>query len=156
MSLTDAAYNLAQDYPGGAASLAPRVGKSASTLSHELKNVGTAKLGLETAKKMTDLSGDLRILAQWNADAGQMMIPLPSDLPLIAGECAVRMAATIKEFGDFLQEVAGDLADGSITDNELARINRESGHLMVRLHALRESLCKLNQDSKPAHLRAVQ
>ena len=46
MNLLDAAYHVVHDYPGGAQSLAPRMFKSATTLSHEVAADGTAKLGL--------------------------------------------------------------------------------------------------------------
>ena len=62
-TLLDHAYNLARAYPGGAAALALRMRKNATTLSHELRGEGTAKLGLEDAAALTALSGDLRILA---------------------------------------------------------------------------------------------
>lgn len=113
MNPLDAAYNLVRDYPGGASSLAPRLDKNPSVLSHEVTATGSAKLGLLTAIKITELSGDL---------------------------CT---------------EVAGDLKDSQINDNELKRIDLECGHLISTVHTLREALARRNLTGKPAHLQAA-
>lgn len=155
MNLRDAAYNLVHDYKGGAPSLAPRIGKSATTLSHEVAGEGTAKLGLLDAAKITDLSGDLRILEAWAVNAGQMLVPLPPEFELGSGDCMLRLADSAKEFGELCREVASDLVDGKITDNELGRIDRECGGLIASVHALREALARRNLASKPAHLRVA-
>ncbi len=40
-------------------------------------------------------------------------------------DCLVRMGDTAREFGELCTEVSKDLGDGKISDNELARINRQ-------------------------------
>lgn len=153
-SVLDAAYHVVHDYPGGAASLAPRLTKSPTTLCHEVTATGTAKLGLLDAVKATDLSGDLRILLAWNTHAGQMMVPLPR-LDLDPGDdCLVRLADLAREFSETCGEVSASLAgDGKVNDNELARVDKEIGEQIAALHALREALARNNQAAKPAHLR---
>lgn len=147
MHLRDVAYNVVHDYPGGAASLAPRLGKNATTLAHELNGTGVAKLGLMDAEKITHLAGDLRILEAFATNCGQMLIPLPEALQVGHDEdCMLRLADTAREFGELCKEVAGDLADGSISDNELVRIDRECGELIASLHALRKSLARRNAE----------
>ena len=74
----------------------------------------------------------------------------PTGLPVL-----VMMLESPEEFGDLCTEVAGDIKDSQITDNELARVDRECGELIASVHALREALARRNQASKPAHLRAV-
>lgn len=150
MNLLDAAYNLVADYPGGAHSLAPRIGKGVSTLSHELTATGTAKLGLLDAEKMTELADDNRILSAWATARGQMLLPLPKIAAQLDDDCMIRLAGSAKEFGEVCSEVASDLADGTITDNELARIDRETGELIASLQSLRASLAVRNQASKLA------
>ena len=144
MNMLDSAYNVVHDYAGGAQSLAPRMGKSPTTLAHEVSGQGSAKLGLLDAAKITHLPGDLRILAAFAANAGQMLVPLPHVVDLASDDCMLRLADTAKEFGELCREVACDLSDGAITDNELGRIDRECGQLMASLHALRESLAVRN------------
>ena len=148
MHLRDVAYNVVQDYPGGAASLAPRIGKNATTLCHELNGTGVAKLGLLDAEKITHLAGDMRILEAFATNCGQMLVPLPESVSVADDDCMLRLGDTAREFGDLCKEVAGDLADGRINDNELARIDRECGELIASLHALRESLARRNAECK--------
>jgi hypothetical protein len=150
MSLRDAAFNVVHDYPGGSVSLAPRLGKSHASLSHELTATGTAKLGLLDAEKITILTGDLRILEAFATDCGQMLVPLPDATVLMGDDCMLRLADTAREFGDLCKEVGGDLVDGKISDNELRRIDKECGELIASLHALRESLARRNADGKRA------
>ncbi|HEY5582568.1 MAG TPA: phage regulatory CII family protein, partial [Rhodoferax sp.] len=125
MNLLDAAYNTVHDYPGGAQSLAPRLGKSGTYLSAEVAATGTAKLGLLDAEKITQLTGDLRILEAFATNCGQMLVPLPQELELTADDCMLRLALSTKEYAAFCIEVASDLADGKINDNELGRITKE-------------------------------
>ena len=153
MNLLDAAYNVVHDYPGGSHSLAPRMGKSATTLSHEVAADGTAKLGLLDAAKITALSGDLRILEAFATNAGQMLVPLPNAVEFENDDCMLRLADSAKEFGELCREVASDLVDGKITDNELARIDRECGELIAAVHALRLALGERNLQSKPDHIK---
>lgn len=152
MSLLDAAYNVVHDYPGGAQSLAPRIGKSASTLSHEVAGDGTAKLGLMDAQKITQRSGDLRILQTFAANCGQMLVPLPAELDGRADDCMLRLADSVIAFGDLCREVGGDLADGKVSDNELLQIDQNCGALIARVHVLRESLQRRNLADKPGHI----
>lgn len=152
MNLRDAAYHVVHDYPGGASSLAPRLGKSATYLSSEVAGTGTAKLGLLDAETITHLTGDLRILAAFAGNAGQMLVPLPLSGTLPQDDCMLRLADSAKGFGELCKEVAGDLADGDISDNELIRIDRECGQLIASLHALRGSLATRNQAGKAARL----
>lgn len=157
MNLKDAAYNVVHDYPGGAESLGPRIGKNSTTLSQEVKGTRDAKLGLFTAEKITQISGDLRILQTFAANCGQMLIPLPESL--LSGkdeDCMLRLADTARDFGELCKEVAGDVCHGDISDNDLARIDRDCGLLIADLHALREALAKRNLDGKPsAQLKVV-
>lgn len=152
MDLRDVAFLLGRHYPGGVRSLAPRIGKNATTLSHELNGTGGAKLGLLDAEAMTLLSGDLRILQAFALNCGQMLVPLPSGGDG-ADDCMQRLAAMAKEFGDLCTEVATDLTDSVITDNELARIDRECGELMASVHTLREALARRNLQGKSTEAR---
>jgi hypothetical protein len=148
MHLRDVAFNVVHDSPGGAVSLAPRLGKSHTTLAHELNGTGTAKLGLMDAEKITLLLGDMRILQAFAANCGQMLVPLPDAVVLQGDDCMLRLAESVKEFSDVCREVGTDLMDGSINDNELARIDRECGELIASVHALRESLARRNREGK--------
>ena len=153
-SILDAAYHVVHDYPGGAASLAPRMGKSSTTLSHEVTATGTAKFGLLDAVKVTSFSGDLRILQAWAIHAGQMLLPLPSDGEQ-SDECLAHVASSAKEFSELVAAAADSLADGRVSDNEMDRIEREAGELFAAVHGLIKSMRERNQADKPVHERRL-
>jgi hypothetical protein len=63
------------------------------------------------------------------------------------------LAVTAREFGDLCTEVANSLADGVISDNELARVDRECGELMASLRTLRDALAQHCAAGKPTDLK---
>ena len=153
LDLRDVAFNVVHDYDGGAPSLAPRINKNPTTLAHELNGTGAAKLGLLDAEKITLRTHDLRILEAFAGNCGQMLVPLPETIQLHTDDCMLKLAGSAREFGELCKEVAEDLADGSISDNELARIDRDTGDLIASLYSLREALTARNQVGKPAAAR---
>lgn len=148
-ALLDAAYHVIHDYPGGATSLAPRLHKNPATLSHEATGAGSAKLGLVDALKITHMAGnDLRILNAFAAECGCMVLALPQ---VADGHDAYRQLATAaREFSEFVGSVADAAADGQITHNELARVDRELGELMACAQAIRATLAAVHEAGKPA------
>lgn len=152
MDLRDVAANVVHDYPGGAPSLAPRMGKNATTLAHELHGTGAAKLGLLDAEKITLRTGDRRILEAFALNCGCALVELPveDDVPSTPEGCMARLAATVREFGDVCAVVSADLSDGHISDNELSRIDKECGDLIASVRHLREALASRNHAAKQA------
>lgn len=149
----DAAYNLVHDHPGGSESLAPRIRKSPTTLSHELLSTGTAKLGLVDAVKLSALTGNLAILTAFAQEGGCFVLPMPATA---AGLDAFRaLAEASREFGEFVSSVADAAADGSVTANELARVDRELSEMVASGQAIRAALAQIHETGKPAALRAV-
>lgn len=156
MDVLTAAFNVAEDFkPGGAAGLAREIDKNSTTFSHEVNGTGGAKLGLKTAVKMTKRTRDLRILLAFAAECGQMCVPLPASLDLESNDCMRALAQTSKEFNDVVTEVCSSLSDdGRISDNELARIDREGGELLAQLQQLLATVRALNLAGKPRDLQA--
>lgn len=141
MNVMDAAFNVAEDFPGGASALARAIDKNHFSFLHEVNGTGSAKLGLLTAVKMTKRTSDLRILLAFAAECGQMCLPLPASLAPEADDCMRAMSETSREFGELCQQVCLSLGnDGHITNNELERIQREGGELMAALQGLMGSL----------------
>lgn len=134
-SILDAAFQLVHTYPGGAVSLAPRMGKNATTLSHEVKRTGAAKFGLEDAVAASVLSGDLRILNAFAAECDCLVMPMPKSL-LNDGNAMMRVATLAREFGELLGTVTEATADGAITANELHRVQSEWAQLLAAGQAL--------------------
>lgn len=131
MNVLDAAYNVVNDYEGGAASLGPRIGKAGTTLSHEVTGTGTAKLGLETAVKITVLSKDYRILEAYAAECGRMVFPLPDVLAEGGDHVLARLGDVLREQSHVVREVSESVKDGRITGTERDRIRREVGQLIA-------------------------
>lgn len=150
MNLLDAAYLVVHDYKGGANSLAPRMGKSGTYLSAEVSATGTAKLGLLDAEKITNLTGDLRILEAFATNCGQMLVPLPMLDELQIDDCMLRLADSMKAAGDLCKEVASDLSDGSLNDNEMANIEAVTGKAIASMNLLVNSLTARHQAEKAA------
>lgn len=135
MNATQAAFRVVRDFPGGAVALAPYLGKSAATLSHEVNpNQPTYKLGLQTAVDMTIASRNPAILNAFAAECGYMVLPLPS---ADAGDDMVnRISGLAKEFAEEVQAVSEVLADGEVTANELKRVEREGADVIAAVQAL--------------------
>ena len=149
MSVMDAAFNVAEDFPGGGSALARAIDKNHFSFLHELNGTGSAKLGLLTAVKMTKRTGDLRILLAFALECGQMCIPLPEALTTSADDCMRAMGGTTREFGELCQEVCLSLGDdGDVSDTELGRVEREAGQLMAQLQHLLATLRVRNQMGK--------
>jgi hypothetical protein len=156
MNVLDAAYNTVHDYPGGAVELAGRLGKrSGSTLSHEVcpPEGSSAKFGLLDAVKVMEMTKDHRIMHAMATRLGGMFVPL-SGLDMESPD-TVHLAQVAREFAEVMAEVAPAMADGVITDNELARIEREWGELQRVGGQMLAHFARLNGDSKPVTLRAV-
>lgn len=149
-TLRDQAYNLARAYEGGIEALALRMKRNPTTLGHELRGQGTAKLGLEDAAALTAFSKDLRILEAWNAEHGLVVIRMPDVPSGPVGGCLDKLSATAKEFSELVTEVASDMSDGRISDNELQRIEREASELLASVHTLLGSARALNAQERAA------
>lgn len=153
MQLLDAAYHTVHDYPGGAPSLAPRLGKSPHTLNHEVTGSGSAKLGLSDAAKICNLTGDYRVLNAFAEACGHLCVPLPSLEQQVSGDVLMHLAASSSDFADLCAEVCRGAADGRISDNELEAIELARAELLAQLARLGESIRQLNLAGKPARLR---
>jgi hypothetical protein len=91
----------------------------------------------------------LLALSRLAENCGQMLVPLPLANPVVDDDCMLRLADSAREFGELCKEVAGDLADGKITNNELARIDRECGELIASVYAMREAVARRNAELQP-------
>lgn len=148
MSVSDAAYNVVHDYPGGAAALQLRMGKT--NLSGEVNpNVKTAKLSIEDAVTLQILANDYRILYAMAADCRHFLpLPMPDGLEMADGQCIKTVSELVKESADVVTATVESLADEDVSDNDLARFDRECGELMVKVQQLRQQLAAKNAQRK--------
>lgn len=156
MDVSMAAFRLVHDAPGGATALAPVVGKSAGTLSHEVDpNYAGAKLGLLDAVKLSKWRGDRQVLDAFALELGCVVVPL---VPAVAGAegIASRTARLVQEFGDLMCVTGAATGDGVISDNERERIEREGAELLAALQAFLGDVRALNSAGKDQQRAALQ
>lgn len=152
-AVLDAAFNLIHDYPGGANALAPRIAKNPTTLCHEARGQGTAKLGLADALKMSAMTGDPRILNAFAGELGYAVIPLHASAAAEGG--LERLGQLAQEFADVVRTTGTALADGRVTVTELKRVEREWADLVACGQGLIAHLAQVNAEGRPKHLREV-
>jgi hypothetical protein len=148
-AVLDAAHHLVQAYAGGAEALAPRMGKNATTLRHEVNRTGQAKLGLADAVSMSVLANDLRVLNAFAAECGCLVARLPASMG--GDDTAMhRVADLAREFGEVVATVTSATADGQISANELATIERNWAELTAAGQALMAHLRARHEAARPA------
>ena len=156
MNVQTAAFNLVHDYPGGATALAPLLGKSASTLSHEVDpNYPTAKLGLADALKLTMLSKDRSVLNAFAMACHCMVVPLPACSDNDDDDTFRSVTRVAREFAELISEVSEVTADGAVSDNELRRVDSEATELVAAIQAVLTTLRLRNERSRPKTFREV-
>lgn len=148
MHVIDAAYNVVHDYPGGAESLGPRIGKVPTTLSHEVARTGTAKLGLETAVAVSVMSGDKRILDAFARACGCMVLPLPEVVSEGGSNVLARLGDMLREQSHVVREVSESVADDEMKGTERDRIHREVGELVATATKLLAAVDLMHEQSQ--------
>lgn len=154
MNLRDSARNVARRLHGGIEAWAIRVGKNPTSARHELAGNGGYKFGLEDAELMTQFAIEsgvpdpLQILNTFAANCGAMVIPLPGMYQ--TGETTMEdLAAAAKEFAEFVATSAQASADGRVTANELADVDKELSHLIGCAQRVRAGLAAMHERDKP-------
>lgn len=151
MDVKVAAFNVAHDFEGGVVALAPQIGKNHNTLNAEVAGIGSAKLGLFDAVKMTLRAKDFRILDAFNAVCGRMSIPLPEMLDVEGDDCMRALAESTREYSELVSLTCSSLADdGAVSDNELQKLQTEAGQAIKAINTLMAAATKRNQLGKPA------
>lgn len=123
MNITDAAYAIAHDYPGGTDSLAPRLGMSGAVLRNKVNpNNTTHHLTLAEAVRMSQITGDSRIVQTWAQELGFVVIEIPAVESCADGEVIELMARTWETNGEIGREVNRTFADGKVEAHEVSKI----------------------------------
>lgn len=126
MHVLDAAAQTVHAYPGGAESLAPRIGVSAGILRNKVNaNNATNHLTLAEADAIMSATGDMRILQALAQEHGYALHRIgegTADRPIVSHLLALGMAE-----GALSRTIHDALADGVISSNEMNAI-AAAGH----------------------------
>lgn len=141
MTPQDALRQMAKAYPGGYESLAPRVGKTAEVLRKEFSGDVKFKLGLATATLISELCIEANaphchdFVNAIAADGGGFV-----RLPVIGSAdspCVHRSISSVtQELSHVVTATMDGDADGVISDNDLARIQKEAGDALAAIQQL--------------------
>lgn len=123
MNTADAAYAVAHDYPGGTDSLAPRIGMSGALLRNKVNQNQTINhLTLAEAVRMTEITGDTRIVEAFARQLGMMLMDIPAAENCADGEVIEMLSESMKTFGEVGHEVNRTFADGRVEQHEVRRV----------------------------------
>ena len=142
MNPIDAFYHTVHDHPGGAESLAPRMGISASVLRNKADpKKDCNKPLLADADKIMDLTGDYRVMKALAHKHGFLLVRAPenctveSDMSVLEHVTGLMVAQ-----GKFAQEIHTALADGALSANEMTKIEEVGQTFMTEVMEIQQRL----------------
>jgi hypothetical protein len=123
VNITDAAYAVAHDYPGGTESLAPRLGMSGAVLRNKVNpNNTTHHLTLAEALRMSEITSDRRVAEAFARELGLVCMDVPAPENCADGEVLEMMSASMQTFGEIGHEITKTFADGRVESREARRV----------------------------------
>ena len=147
MNVRDAAFHTVRNYPGGAASLAPRMGMSAQVLNHKTNpnNQTRFNLTLEEAVELQAITDNHAILYAMARELEHTCSRqnAPENHSVSEG-----IAQVLKDMGDLVSKVSEVISDGMVTDNEMRAADEKFAALMNDMNALRGLLARNNDEHK--------
>lgn len=148
MDITIALQRAVRGFEHGSAALAARLDMSVTSLSHKVSpTYPTAHCSPEEVIEIMQVTGDHGPLHAMASALGYVLMPAPTHLS--DDETVVALTRAVKEFGEFIAEAGADLQDGRISDNELARIEREGAQALASIQRLLSVVSGINQAGKP-------
>lgn len=140
MHVIDAAAATVDRYPGGAESLAPRIGMSAGILRNKVNpNNTTNHLTLAEANRIMTVTGDAEILQALAQEHGYTLAR--TEGAECGGSILTAMLSLEVRAGDFARTIHDAMVDGIISQNEMKAIaaagNAEQTALILLINRLR-------------------
>ncbi len=128
MNISDAAYKMAHEYPGGATALAARMGISKHVLNNKLNpHQQSHKLSLQEAEALSILTDDDRILRAFAQSMGQVCFRMEIDYSATGNKELFRsLSEMMSELGRFAETLRSSLNDHRISREEM---NALSDHI---------------------------
>lgn len=155
MSILDALRRSVDSAPGGRPVVAIRIGKSDEVLRKELSGAPTHKMGANDAVAIARIcveAGTDHCYAYASAVAaecgGRFEVTQPAGSSLARGP-VLRASDLVRETSDVVTAVIESMTDSVVSDNELARIEREISAAESVLQELRECVRRVNAEGKP-------
>jgi hypothetical protein len=146
MTIYNAVYSTVHDYKGGSDAIATAININKQTLINKVnKNNSTHHITLDEALRLMKFTKDTQIIETLAEEMGGIFIPTSGSDDGIAINEISKLSI---EFGSLIQEVAKDICDNKISDNELARIQKESNELKTAINSLMRTIKKMHEDSK--------
>jgi hypothetical protein len=145
MHVLDAAKATVDRYPGGAESLAPRIGMSAGILRNKVNpNIPTNHLTLAEADQMMSVSNDFQILQAMAQEHGFALTRIGDAAQ--PGSILSAMLTLEVAGGEFARTIHDAMADNVISENEM-RVISKAGHaeqeaLILLINRLRAATSK--------------
>lgn len=150
MKIAQAAYATVHEYAEGTEVLAEAIGiKSKQVLINKV-STSPAKshhLTLSEAERIIKVTGDVRMIHALADEMGGIYVPAPLNGDARSIAVMSDISKMSQEFGALVQEVASDIQDGVITDNEFKRIEAEANKLRVALAVLVSDLSAMHEVS---------
>lgn len=149
MNTKDAIYRAVHDYPGGAESLASRIGVSPNTLRHMADPTKpTHGWSLRRFDALITFAGKAPLAALCQEHGG-IFVPLGEFAEAPHAKLLKQLHTLAKEFGDVPRVIEQALKrDGQISDNELKTCERELAEMVGASAALLAVLRQIHDGHK--------
>lgn len=147
MKIAQAAYATVHEFAEGTEVLAQAIGiKSKQVLINKVSTSSTKShhLTLSEAERIIKVTGDVRMIHAFADEMGGIYVPGPLDGDSRSITIMSDISKMSQEFGALIQEVANDIQDGVITDNEFKRIESDANKLRVALAILVSDLSAMH------------
>lgn len=138
MNLLDSLRLAARNYPGGLEAVALRLGKSEHTLDKELRRAPQFKMGADDAAEIAAMC--MEVGSPHAADyptrvaeaVGGTLFLLPTGPHALRDELTTEgLAKLMREFSDVVSSAAKADADGEISSNEMADVQKQWAELIA-------------------------
>lgn len=137
------------DDSNGATGLAAYMSISPTSLSHKVApNHPSAHCSPDEVVDICRLTGDHSAMQAMAFQLGYVLVPIESTSAMSAAD-ACRIAASAKEFGEFLAEAASNPSGKGIKDADMVRITKEFAESMAAQAALFAHLQATHDAGKP-------